>query len=203
MKKITINSSEIDIPMDAPTPDLPKYTSPLINNANRFSHATRPKNVGQMSNLIREFPGTTLEEWSKWYQDQYHDKIDNAIDKIKEKLDEIIEAGGKIDRNMIRDWVEDLILVKTFTGLKFQEAILKKLAEIRGCDYRLAEPYEESQGIDGFVGKEAYSIKNVSYRAKPHLLENIKVPIIFYKKKTGKKADGDIEFELPEGHEVM
>lgn len=203
MKKITINSSEIDIPVDVPTLDLPKYTSPLINNANIFSHATRPKNVGQMSNLIREFPGTTLKEWSAWYKQRHPDTIEDATDKIKEKLDKIIEAGGKIDRNLIRDWVEDLVLVKTFEGLKIQEAILRKLAELKDCDYRLAEPYEESQGIDGFVGDEAYSIKNVSYRSKPHLLENIIVPIIFYRKKTGKKADGDIEFELPEGHEIM
>ena len=54
------------------------------------------------------------------------------------------EASLEIDRDLVRSWVEDLVLGKTFTGLQFQEAILGKLAEIKGCDYRLAESYEES-----------------------------------------------------------
>ena len=93
---------------------------------------------------------------------------------------------------MVKSWVEDLVLVKTFAGLKFQEAILKKLAEIEGCDYRLAEPHEESQGIDGFVGEEAYSIKPSAYDAMPTVAESIEVKIIFYEK----KSDG-IVFEIP------
>ena len=94
---------------------------------------------------------------------------------------------------MVRSWVEDLVLVKTFTGLRFQEAILRKLSEMKGCDYRLAEPYEESQGIDGFIGEEAYSIKPNTYRAMASLAESIEIKIIFYEK----KEDGVI-FEIPE-----
>ncbi len=86
----------------------------------------------------------------------------------------------------------NLVLVKTFTGLKFQEAILRKLSEIKGCDYRLAKPYEESQGIDGFVGEEAYSIKPSTYRSQ-NLAESIDIKIIFY----DKKRDG-VVFEIPE-----
>jgi len=198
MKKITIKRSDIDLPVDVPKPEFPKYASPLINNANQYSWATRPKNVGQMTNLIREFPGTTLEEWSAWYQEEHPNAIDNATDKIIEMMKKISEAALKIDRNLVRSWVEDLVIVKTFEGLKIQEAILKKLAEIKGCDYRLAEPHEEAQGIDGYVGEEAYSIKSESYKSKPHLLEIIKVPIIFYKKKKGKKTRGDVVFEMPE-----
>ncbi len=121
MKKITIKNSEIDLPLDAPTPEFPTYTSPLVNDANLYSRATRPENVGQMSNLIRKFPGTTLQEWSTWYQERHPDVIEEATDKIKEKLDKIIEAGAKIDRNLIRSWVEDLVIVKTFEGLKFKK----------------------------------------------------------------------------------
>lgn len=102
-------------------------------------------------------------------------------------------ALPKIDRAMVKAWVEDLILVKTYTGLKFQEAILRKLAEIKGSDYRLAEPHEESQGIDGFVGEEAYSIKPSSYEAVPYLSESITVKMIFYEK----RKDG-VVFEIPE-----
>ena len=103
------------------------------------------------------------------------------------------EAVSKTDLTVVKSWVEDLVLVKTFAGLKFQEAILKKLAEIKGCDYRLAEPNEESQGIDGFVGQEAYSIKPNTYDAIPTLAESIEVKMIFYEK----KKDG-VVFEIPE-----
>lgn len=36
-------------------PELPKYASQLINLANIFSQGTRPKVIGQMSELIKEF----------------------------------------------------------------------------------------------------------------------------------------------------
>ena len=93
----------------------------------------------------------------------------------------------KTDRILVKSWVKNLVLVKTFTGLKFQEAILRKLAEIKGGNYRSAEPCEESQGIDGVVGEEAYSIKPSTYRSMANLAESIKIKIIFYKKTRGRK----------------
>ena len=104
------------------------------------------------------------------------------------------KASLKIDRDLVRSWVEDLVLGKTFTGLKFQAAILGRLAEIKGCSYRLTEPDEESQGIDGFVGEEAYSIKPKTYNTLPNLQESIEAKIIFYEKKN----DGSVVFEIPD-----
>ena len=146
-----------------------------------------------MSDLIQEFPGQTFEEWVMWYQERYPDAIDEATDRIISMIENFNEAVDKIDRNLVKSWVADLILVKTFTGLRFQEAILKKLAEIKSCDYRLAEPHEESQGIDGFVGEEAYSIKPSTYDAIPTVAESIEVKMIFYEK----KKDG-VVFEILE-----
>ena len=37
---------------------------------------------------------------------------------------------NKIDRDRIEQWVRDLVIVKTFARLRFQEAILKKGAEL-------------------------------------------------------------------------
>jgi len=48
--------------------------------------------------------------------------------------------------------------------------------------YRLAEPQEESQGIDGFINVIPVSIKPISYEIKKSLSEKILVSIIFYKK---------------------
>ena len=191
--QIKLKNAEIQEYVNAPACDFPKYTTQLINLANQNSQATRPNNVGQLTDLIQEFPGQTFEEWVTWYQEQYPDAIEGATDKIISMIENLHQAFTKIDRALVKAWVEDLVLVKTFTGLKFQEAILRKLSELKGCAYRLAEPYEESQGIDGFVGEEAYSIKPSTYRAKASLVESIEVKIIFYEK----KKDG-VVFEIPE-----
>ncbi len=192
--KIKLKNAEIQeyVVQESPS-EFPKYTTQLINLANQNSQATRPKNVGQMTELIKEFPGKSFEEWVKWYQEQYPNAIDDATDKIISMIENFNEAFPKIDRTMVKTWVEDLILVKTFIGLRFQEAILRKLSEIKGCDYRLAEPLEESQGIDGFVGDEAYSIKPSTYDSMQYLSESIEVKMIFYEK----RGDG-VVFEIPE-----
>ena len=191
--KIKLKNAEIQEYVNAPASDFPKYTTQLMNVANQNSQATRPRHVGQLSELIQEFPVQTFEEWVVWYQAQYPNAIDEATDKIISMIENFNEAIQKIDRTLVRSWVEDLVLVKTFAGLKFQDAILKKLAEIKGCDYRLAEPHEESQGIDGYVGEDAYSIKPSTYDAIPTVAESIGVKIIFYEK----KSDG-VVFEIPE-----
>ncbi len=192
--KIKLKSTDIREYLRVPSYEFPKYTTQLMNLANQNSQATRPRHVGQMTDLIQECPGKSFEEWSTWYQKQYPDAIEEATEKIISMIESFKEASVEIDRTMVKSWVEDLILVKTFTGLKFQEAILKKLAEIRGCDYRLAEPYEESQGIDGFVGEDAYSIKPNTYNSLPNLQESIEAKIIYYEK----KSDGSVVFEIPE-----
>ena len=191
--KIKLKNAEIQEYVNAPASEFPKYTTQLMNIANQNSQATRPRHVGQLSELIQEFPGQTFEEWVVWYQERYPDAIDEATDRIISMIENFNDAIAKIDPSMVKSWVEDLILVKTFAGLKFQEAILKKLSEIKGCDYRLAEPDEESQGIDGFVGEEAYSIKPSTYDAIPTVAESIELKIIFYEK----KKDG-VVFEILE-----
>ena len=107
-------------------------------------------------------------------------------------MNNLKQAIELIDRPMIKKWVEDLVLEKTFIGLKFQEAILKKVALIKNTDYRFAEPKEESQGIDGFIGAIPVSIKPITYKIKDALREEIKIKIIFYNKtKSGLEINAD------------
>ena len=91
-------------------------------------------------------------------------------------------AIEKIDRPMIERWVADLVFVKTFIGLRFQAAILRRIAEERGEAFRLPTPEEESIGIDGFIGERPVSIKPDTYRAMAALPESIGVDFIFYTK---------------------
>ena len=80
--QIKLKNAEIQEYVNAPACEFPKYTTQLINLANQNSQGTRPRVVGQLTDLIQEFPGRTLEEWVTWYQEQQPDAIDNATDKI-------------------------------------------------------------------------------------------------------------------------
>jgi hypothetical protein len=86
---------------------------------------------------------------------------------------------------MIEAWVKDLVIVKTFVGLKFQEAILKRVAVTLGKDYRMSGPDDEAKGIDGFVGEVPVSIKPQTYDSKKMLPEVIGAHIIYYDKVKG------------------
>ena len=192
--RIKLRNAEIQEYLNTPGSEFPKYTTQIMNLANQNSQGTRAIVVGQMSDLIQECPARTYDEWVQWYKERYPDAIDRATDRVFKMIENLNAASPQIDREMVRSWVEDLVLVKTFAGLKFQEAILRKLAEIRGCDYRLSNPYEEAKGIDGFVGEEAFSIKPITYTSKdPIVHDSINVQIIYYEK----KRDG-IVFEIPD-----
>lgn len=188
--KIKINNDDIRAYLDIEKLNLDKYVSPLINLANQYAQGTRPKVVGQMSELIQQFNGKTISEWKQWYLSKNPDAIENATKKIWTKIQELKDAINNIDESDVEKWVEDLVIVKTFTGLKFQEVILKKAAEIKNTKYRLSNPEEESQGIDGFIDDIPVSIKPVTYKLEPLLKEQIEVKIIFYQKlKDGIEVD--------------
>ncbi len=180
--KVKITIEEIRKYLDIETPEFPKYVAPLINLANQYAQGTRPRVVGQMSELIQEFEGKTLSEWEEWYLKKKPDAIKTATERILLKLKELKNAINKIDKEIVEKWVRDLVIVKTFAGLRFQEAILKKGAEIKGTTYRLSGPEEESKGIDGYIGDVMVSIKPYTYEVKSALPEHIDVRILYYRK---------------------
>ncbi|MCI2425409.1 MjaI family restriction endonuclease [Candidatus Acetothermia bacterium] len=191
--KIKITIEEIRKYLDIETPEFPKYVAPLINLANQYAQGTRPRVVGQMSELIQEFGGKTLFGWEKWYLEKKPDAVKNATEKILQKLKELKNSLNKIDREIVEQWVRDLVIVKTFAGLRFQEAILKKGADIKKTNYRLSDPDEESKGIDGYIGDIPVSIKPHSYEVKALLPEHIDTKIILYR-----KINGGIEVDYGE-----
>ena len=180
--KITIKYDEIREYYNAKAPDLPKYVATILNQANRFSQGTRPEVVGQMSDLIQEFPGSTLYEWREWYFERHSAAIDTATDRIMDMLQKMQDAMAGISKQMVREWVEDLVIVKTFIGLRCQAAILKRIAELCDLSHRLAKPEEEARGIDGYVGDTPLSIKPKTYEIMAALSEDIEVQVVYYEK---------------------
>jgi len=188
--KIKLTNDEIRAALDIENPEFPKYVTQVLNLANQNAQGTRPKVVGQMSDLIQEFGGKTIKEWEQWYINKNPQAIEKATDKILAMVENLKSAINKIDRKMIGDWVKDLVIIKTFLGLRFQEAILAKCAKLKNTQYRLSTPEEEAKGIDGWIGDIPVSIKPETYEVKKSLPEEIEVKIIFYKKlKDGIEVD--------------
>ena len=163
----------------------PTYATQLINLANRNAQATRPAAVGQMSELIREFPGDSYGKWVDWYTKQHPDAIDTATERTYAMIEKMRSTLNSIDRKMVRRWVSELILAKTYVGLRFQRCILKRIADMEKKSFRLANPDEEAKGIDGFIGTRPVSVKPVSYRTQPVFQDRIDVDIIYYEKIRG------------------
>lgn len=192
--KLSITNEELQALNGSSTPDFPKYTSQLINWANQNAQGTRPRVVGQLSDLFPEFErecvDISINKWKEWYLNKYPDTIDDATEKIYAQVENLRNAIPKITKEMVNDWVKDLVITKTYNGLYVQKAILAKLGEEKNLPYRLATPDEESKGIDGYVGNTAYSIKPYTYKTMGRLSETIDVKMIYYvKTKTALKIE--------------
>ena len=186
--KFIIRNDELTILNGCKIQDFPKYTSQLINWANQNAQGTRPKVVGQLSDLFPEYEKScndiSIDTWRKWYLERYPDAIENATNKIFSQVENLKEAIKLVDKDLVRKWVEDLVFIKTYNGLYVQEAILSKISEKLQKPYRLATPKEEAQGIDGYVGEVPYSIKPETYKTMGRLSEIINVRMVYYSKKS-------------------
>ncbi len=182
--KFRISKDEMIQNYDFPGAIFPKYTSQIMNLSNQNAQGTRPHVVGQMSELFPEYKNSdenpTLEGWAEWYLARYPDAIDKATDKIEQQVENLKRAISLIDRDMIKRWVTDLVINKTYMGLYYQQVILAHLAEAIHSSWRLATPEEESQGVDGYVGDHAYSIKPTTYKTMSRLPETISVTMVYY-----------------------
>ena len=191
-KKVKMKNNEVERLSNASQYDFPKYATQIINLLNSNAQGTRPAVVGQMSELIQEFDGKSLDEWILWYNERQPNAVHDATEKIFGMYQLMSEAFGAITREMIEAWVKDLVYTKTYCGLKFQSAIIAFLADKVQKPYRLANVEEEAKGIDGFIGDTPIQIKSITYKIEGRFPENIEVPIVYY----DKKKDGiNIEYD--------
>ena len=69
-------------------------------------------------------------------------------DKLWVLLDDMYEtmkpAFNAITKEMVENWVKDLVYGKTYCGLKFQTAIISAIASQMGKEWREANPEEEA-----------------------------------------------------------
>ena len=197
MKKFKISNDEVAELSNAPHYEFPKYVTQLINLVNSNAGGTRPKVVGQMSELVKEFDGKSINEWIAWYTERYPNAINDATEKVWTMYETMKGAFNAITKDMVENWVKDLVYGKTYCGMKFQTAIISAIASQLNKDWREATPEEEAKGIDGFIGDKPLQIKAATYKLEAHLSEVIDVPIVYYdKKKDGISIEyNPIEFQ--------
>lgn len=183
MKTFKILNDEVAELSSAPQYEFPKYVTQVMNLVNSNAGGTRPKVVGQMSELVKEFDGKTIDEWIAWYTERYPNAVNDATDKIWNMYETMKSAFNAITKEMVENWVKDLVYAKTYCGLKFQTAIISAIASQLNKEWREANPEEEAQGIDGFIGDKPLQIKSATYKLEARLSETIDVPIVFYDKK--------------------
>jgi hypothetical protein len=85
-----------------PSISFPKYVAQLLNLANQNAQGTRPKIVGQMSELIEQFGGKSLDEWERWYLTQKPEAIDRATQQVWTMVQALKHAIHQVDESMVR-----------------------------------------------------------------------------------------------------
>ena len=164
-----------------------KYISPIINflNSRLTRSYTRPADVGQLSDIFEEFKidckskgiDLSFEGWKKFYSskkistkikqgDKYvkaevkgKNIVENVIDNIYKNLLLLKKILNKINKEEIRQWVNDLMFSKTFSGLYFErgvaifsikEILKDKLPKIKFNEINLMKTDSnlEAKGID-------------------------------------------------------
>lgn len=183
MIKEKVNILDIIQDLDIETFEFPKYVTQIINLANQNAQGTRPKVVGQLSELINNPSEKTYKEWKSYYLKHYKDRLDIATERIWNMVQNFKKSIETIDKEMVRNWVYDLVINKTAEGLIIQEFILKYLSKKFNKSYRLATAEEESIGIDGYIGNIPIQIKPQSYKTKTNVKnEKINIFTVFYSK---------------------
>jgi|LSQX01.2.fsa_nt_gb hypothetical protein len=179
---ITIDQNTVCELLGVEPASFPTYVGPLLNLANRFSRATRPPVVGQMTDLIKEANPDTFEEWKCWYLERWPGAIDDAADRMMEKLERFKEVLAALDEDTVYEWLYDLIVVKTYQGLQVQDIVIQKVAEQLQKPWRCSTSNDEARGIDGFIGETPVSVKPSTITLTPNIKDKLPDCIIIYTK---------------------
>ena len=169
-----------------------KYVSPIINLANRFAQATRPKHVGQLSDLIRECPDRDYEGWRDWYLNKYPSAIEEATKRVGLMLDKLRLAIDSIDEDTVHSWVTELVIEQTYVGLRVERAILEEAARRLAREFTPSSQEDESRGVDGYLDGKPVSVKPATYKTMDTLSETINARMIYYEKRTNGTVIADL-----------
>lgn len=174
--------------------EFPGLTAELIALASRLSGATTRKKLGNPMAVIEEFKGKQFEDWASFYEEERPGAIDTASNEIFDTIEKLRQALGQVDEQLVRHWVEEAVLKRTYAVWRIHETILKHIAKLQGKAFRQADDGEVEEGIDGFIDERPFSVRPVSHYFKgPPEEEAEQVDVVYYEKaKNGLKIYYDL-----------
>jgi hypothetical protein len=174
--------------------EFPDLTSDLINLANHLSKATTRKKLGNPTLAIEEFEGKTFEEWAYFYDQKRPGALDTASQEIYSAIEKLRKALELVDEDLVRHWVEEAVLKRTYAAWRIQETILRHIAKLQGKPFRQADAQESEAGIDGFIDECPFSVRPVSHYFKgPPEEQDTQVAVVYFEKaKRGLKVYYDL-----------
>jgi len=174
--------------------EFPDLTSDLISFANHLSKATTRKKLGNPTSVIEEFKGKTFEDWERFYEQRRPGALDTASREIFSAIEKLRKALELVDKELIRHWVEEAVLKRTYAAWRIQETILKHIAKLQGKTFRQADDQESEAGIDGFIDERPFCVRPVSrYFKGPPEEQDAQVDVVYFEKaKRGLKVYCDL-----------
>jgi hypothetical protein len=145
--------------------DFPTYSKPILNIATQNSQATRVKYVGSMKEQFSQFlrqPGVKeVDEWEKFYYEQCdgRNRIQQSAERVLEMVRKMPLDQSVFDIELCRRYIEDLAINKTHYGMSGEYYSVLAVAKYFGMEHRFSDAYEESQGIDAFIGDFPAQVK--------------------------------------------
>ncbi|AHG00838.1 hypothetical protein HALLA_09690 [Halostagnicola larsenii XH-48] len=117
-----------------------------------------------------------------YYNERYNGKVkvQRSAKKTYEMVENMREAIDLITYDMVEQWVEDLILYKSYMGFDAREVILPKLGRELQMGSRLASPEEMSEGISGYLGDQPICLRSLKHDKGPAMYEDAGVPVVYY-----------------------
>lgn len=174
--------------------EFPDLTSDLINLANHLSKATTRKKLGNPALVIEEFEGKAFEDWERFYEQKRPGALDTASREIYGAIERLRASLALVDEELVRHWVEEAVLKRTYAAWRIQETILKHIAKLQGKPFRQADDRESEAGIDGFIDERPFSVRPVSHYFKgPPDEQDARANVVYFEKvKTGLKVYFDL-----------
>lgn len=138
-----------------------------------------------MSELIVCATPQSLEEWKDWYLANHPDALKQAHGLLRAKVDQFRSVLEAVDDDVIAAWLWDLVINKTYQGLRVQQVVLKRVAMVLDKAVTYATAADEAKGIDGHIGQKPVSVKPTSHTSRHGLPDSLPECTTYYEKCSG------------------
>lgn len=145
-----------------------KGVSTILNKCCQWTKVFSMHNIGCIKeNFIdfKEKDGQTLEQWQDYFSNEISSKkIEDMTNKVWSYLEEIKNNINELDKDDVKEYIEDVLFKKTFNGLNIEIEIIKEISNKYNYEYKFSNHIDEREGIDGFINNIPIQIKPNTYK---------------------------------------